>query len=102
MNGGRHLYVLQMAVTGAIKVGRSSDVERRRAEIQTGCPYQVKTLLILEDQGHRERQIHKLLHLHRTRRYAGEWFAEEGLPSLPDMIYEQLDLDQADWWRAAS
>jgi hypothetical protein len=24
----------------------------------------------------------------------GEWFSEEGLPSLPDWIYEQIDLEQ--------
>jgi hypothetical protein len=102
MIGGRHLYVMQMAVTGAVKIGRSSDVERRRSEIQTGCPYKVRTILVLENQGHRERALHKRLRPFRTRRYSGEWFSEESLPSLPDPIYELLDLETADWWRAAS
>ena len=101
MRGGEHLYIIQMDMTGVIKIGRSSDVKRRQAEIQTSCPYQVRTILILENQGHLEHQLHKRLRRFRTRRYAGEWFSEEGLSSLPDPFYELIDLDQADWWQAA-
>ena len=69
MTGGRHLYVMQMDVTGAIKIGRSSNVDRRLGEIQTSCPYQVRVILVLENQGYRERKMHERLRKYRTRRY---------------------------------
>ena len=97
---GAHLYIMQMDRTGAIKIGRSSNIKRRLGEIQTGCPYTVNAILVLEGHGRLEARLHKRLEPFRTRRYSGEWFEEEGLASLPDWIYEQLDLDNADWWVA--
>jgi len=95
---GRHLYLMQMDRTGAFKVGRSSNVARRRGEVQTGCPYEVRVILIVEGKGHLEPKLHERLAAFRTRQYSGEWFHEEGLASLPDWIYEQLDLERSDWW----
>lgn len=101
MRGGNHLYVIQMAETGAIKVGRSCDVVRRMREIQTGCPHPIRLVLEATNQGHRERAVHARLRRYRTRRYSGEWFREEALGELPDDIYEQIPLavlDDPDWW----
>ncbi len=96
--GGQHLYIIQMDRTGVVKIGRSSDVDRRIGELQTSCPYELRIVLILEDQGHREREFHRRLRRFSTRRFKGEWFEEDGLSLLPDTIYEQFDLDQLTWW----
>lgn len=102
MRGGEHLYVIQMAVTGAFKVGRTSNPERRLMELQTGAPHKLRIILVAEDQGFREKKVHKSLRRYRTRRYSGEWFREEGLGELPDDIYECISveaLEDIDWWR---
>lgn len=104
MRGGEHLYVLQMGRTGAIKVGRSGDPQRRLSEIQTGAPYEVRLLVVVENQGERERRIHRDLRRFRLRGQKGEWFSESALGSLPDDIYEQipekvLAMMNSDWWR---
>jgi hypothetical protein len=106
MKGGQHLYVMQMGRTGAIKVGRSSNVDRRLTEIQTGCPYQVKVIIVAEDQGHREAAVHRNLKVFRLRGHKGEWFSEMALGSLPDDIYdlmsvEMVEMVNGDWWKAS-
>lgn len=102
MSGGEHLYVMQMGRTGAVKVGRSSDVERRKGEIQTGAPYEVRVLLVAEGQGWREANIHRRLRRFRLRNQKGEWFSEMALGSLPDDIYDCISpelLEDCDWWK---
>ena len=102
MNGGLHLYIIQSAVTGAFKVGRSSDPDRRLRDLQTGSPHRLKIILVVKEEGWRERFIHHRLNRFRSQgpNY-GEWFLEPGLSSLPPDIYEQLDLDEVNtWWEA--
>jgi hypothetical protein len=101
MRGGQHLYLFQMAVTGDFKVGRSSDVDKRLGQVQTGCPHKLRILLVGENLGHRERQIHQALSGYRCRHGKGEWFREPGLGSLPTEIYELIPearLEDGDWW----
>ncbi len=102
MRGGAHLYIVQSAVTGAFKVGRSSNPERRLKELQTGSPYKLKIILVLENQGHRERRLHNRLMGYRSQgTYQGEWFIEPGLASLPDDVYEKFDLEDVNtWWES--
>lgn len=102
---GTHLYVAQMAGTGAIKVGRSCDPERRRVELQTGCPHTIKLIVVLEGAGHREKEVHAKLARHMTRSYSGEWFHENAWGEMPAWIYdrlspEMLELINSDWWRS--
>lgn len=88
-----------MARTGAVKIGRSSDPERRLKELQTSCPHELRIILVLNDQGHLEKSLHKALHEYRTIRGNQEWFREAGLPSLPPWIYDLFDLDMINtWW----
>jgi len=103
MKGGTHLYILQMDRTGAIKVGRSDDVERRLKQLQTSCPYSLITLLVAPLQGHRERDVHHRMHSYRTASFHGEWFRESALAELPEDLYELLDIEfvNSDWWRKA-
>lgn len=100
MKGGTHLYVIQSKVTGAFKVGRSSDVPRRLKQLQTGSPYELRIILVIENQGHREREIHRRLHGYESQGAdGGEWFIEPGLPSLGDDLYELLDPCVFEgWW----
>ena len=91
------LYVMQMAVTGDIKVGRSSDPERRLRQLQTGCPHPLKIILTVPDAGHLEKSIHRLMDYRQIRRN-GEWFSAEALNELPPDIYGLLNLEERDWW----
>ncbi len=103
MKNGQHLYILQMDKTGAFKIGRSKNPRARLKQLQTGCPHTIKLILIIQNQGHREKHIHQQLYRYRTRMYAGEWFYERGWGDLPDWLYEQIPEDMlefvnSDWW----
>lgn len=101
---GQHLYIMQMAKTGAFKIGRSNNPHKRLGQLQTGCPYTIRLILVLPNQGHREKEIHKGMMAYKTRVYRGEWFREEGWGSLPEWVYEQIPLDvleavNLEWWK---
>jgi len=100
MRGGLHLYILQSHCTGAFKVGRSSNPERRLRDLQVGSPYKLRLILVVESQGWRERDVHRALAgFHSQGTHRGEWFIEPGLGSLPDDLYAQLDLEMVNtWW----
>ena len=89
----KDLYIIHMKGSGKFKVGRSKHPEIRLKQLQTGCPFDLELTLILENQGHLEKDIHRILKPYQARYMKGEWFDEEGLASLPDWIYEQIDLD---------
>jgi len=102
MRGGTHLYVIQMAVTGDFKVGRSADVTRRLGELQTACPQRLRVLLVAQDKGDEERRVHRALERFSVRYGGAEWFQEAGFGAIPDDIYELFSeavLDDSDWWR---
>jgi len=94
----KDLYIIQSEVTGAIKVGISKNVERRVAQMQTGSPYKLKVILVLENKSDWEKVIHDKLRRYKTTNKNKEWFSYECLAELPDWIYEQLDLEVVDYW----
>ena len=101
---GASLYIMQMGGTGAFKIGRSGDPKRRRVELQTGCPHSIRIILVVEDQGWKEKSIHRQMKRHKTRSYSGEWFHEAGWGDLPDWLVELisveiLDMVNSDWWK---
>jgi len=99
MRGGAHLYLIQSHTTGAFKIGRSSDVDRRLIELQVGSPFKLRIILVLRTQGTREKQLHRQLEKFLSQgTYKGEWFIEPALASLPDDIYDMLDLEDGNWW----
>lgn len=104
MRGGAHLYVIQSHTTGAFKVGRSSDPERRLRDLQVGSPFELRIILVVENAGWRERRVHHALRGYRSQgTYKGEWFIEPGLGSLPDDLYDLLDLEVVNsWWETAA
>lgn len=104
MTRGQHLYVMQMGKTGAIKVGRSSNVETRKRQLQTGCPYEIRILLVAENQGHREKFLHREMRQFRLRGQRGEWFSEFAIGSIPVDLYDLMSEDtiemvNGDWWK---
>jgi hypothetical protein len=102
--GGQHLYIIQSHTTGAFKVGRSSDPERRLRDLQVGSPFKLRLILVVRDQGKRERSVHRCLAgFHSQGTYEGEWFIEPGMASLPDDLYEMLDLEMVStWWETSA
>ena len=93
-----HLYIIQTDKTGAIKIGRSKNPSRRIKQLQTGSPYKLKLLLILENQGNLEKELHKKLKPFKQS-CKGEWFSFDCTGSLPDWISEKIDWDIANiWW----
>lgn len=101
MRGGNNLYVIQMAVTGDVKIGRTSDIARRMGEIQTGCPHPLRLILHAPGLGPREKGLHRLLRRYQCRQGHGEWFSEDCLGELPTNIYEMIPitiLEDIDWW----
>lgn len=102
MRGGTNLYIIQMAVTGDFKVGRSKDASKRLSQLQVGCPHRLKLLLEAKGLGHMERRVHQALMPFRTRYGSGEWFREEGMGSIPIDIWQLVPvavLEDPDWWR---
>lgn len=100
---GRHLYIIQSRVTGAIKIGRSDDPERRLRQLQTGCPYALKIILVVDGGGNSERRVHQAMSRHRTRHtVGGEWFAEAGLGDVPVDVWNHAlswYQEDPDWWK---
>lgn len=100
---GQHLYIIQSKRTGALKIGRSDDPDRRLRQLQTGCPYTLKVILVMPDGGRLEGGVHKTMQRHRTRHTAGgEWFAESGLGDVPINVWAHAQpwyLDDPDWWK---
>lgn len=99
---GAHLYIIQSAVTGAVKVGRSGNPERRLGEIQVGSPHRLKLILVAPEAGHRERAVHRSMERYRTRWADGEWFEERGLGEVPSDLWELAMpwyMADPDWWK---
>lgn len=94
---GRDLYIIQMAVTGDVKIGRSKHPLKRLRQLQTGCPHKLKLILVAKDMGWYETILHRRVAF-ASIRSNGEWFEEKALAELPNNLYEMLDLHQQDWW----
>lgn len=68
-----HVYFIQRGTDGPIKIGASSNVVRRLAEIQIGAPEEMHLVGIWLFGGtSSERGLHRL---HAADRLGGEWFA---------------------------
>ena len=100
---GKHLYIIQSKVTGAFKVGKSDDPERRLRQLQTGCPYLLRIILIMEESGNLEPRVHQYLKTYKTRfSSGGEWFSESGLGEIPVQVWEHARawyMEDPDWWK---
>ena len=96
-----HLYIIQSDKTGDIKIGRSKNPKQRLKQLQTGSPHKLKLLLIVENRGDLEKNLHQRLRQYRNRRN-GEWFDFDCTGMLPDWLSEMIDWDIANvWWEAS-
>lgn len=74
------LYILQNGNTNQYKIGRTNDLNRRLAELQTGCPGELKIIKLwqhynLEQVKKYERVLHNFFTKCGCRiRANGEWF----------------------------
>ena len=44
-----HLYIIQSSNKGNFKIGRSKNPSKRLKQLQTGSPYKLKLVLVLEN-----------------------------------------------------
>lgn len=94
-----HLYIIQSSNSGSFKIGRSKDPKKRLKQLQTGSPFKLRLILVLENMGHCEKMLHKEITRGKKKKCKGEWFEFELSSYIPDSIYEQLDLDTFNtWW----
>lgn len=70
--GDSYVYFLQAKSLGHIKIGTTTNMQRRFSEIKTGCPDELVLLGITKGDANIERQIHEKFADSRVR---GEWFA---------------------------
>ena len=68
---GTHLYILELADAGLLKVGRSMDVQRRLSELRRGNPWgDIRLIAVFDGAGHCEPWVLRALCKHERR---GEW-----------------------------
>lgn len=88
------LYLIQIKAEGQIKIGRSTNPKKRLKDLQSGSPYELRLLIVLEGQGWREKILHSLL---KEWVCFGEWFSCDCLDALPQDISERLPADVSEW-----
>ena len=90
------LYIIQSDVTGMIKIGRSSNPQKRLKQLQTGNPNCLKLIASFKGEGWKEKLIHEELKRWRKK---GEWFSYDCVGSIPVFLYEQVPFGSFDdWW----
>lgn len=84
------IYFIQAGKNGPIKIGHTeSDIASRMAQLQTGCPYELKLLWTIHGNQEKEAEIHSDFEEERIR---GEWFH----PS--EMLLEYIEIDATNQW----
>jgi hypothetical protein len=69
------LYIFSNSLLpGILKIGRSKDVERRRAEMQRSQPFHINTVATFPGKGHLEGIIHTTLQANLVDGPGREWF----------------------------
>lgn len=80
MKPSRIYFIQCQAPTGPIKIGHARDVERRRSNLQMGCPYQLTILASypVHDAPAAEMRLQEVWHHLHLR---GEWYRSD-----PDLL----------------
>jgi len=79
------IYFIQQGNGGSIKIGISSNIEKRLASLQTGSPYKLKVLLTIKGSEKLEKEIHSKFAEYRL---SGEWF--KPVKQITDYINQKL------------
>ena len=82
-----YVYIIGNLDENICKIGFSENPNRRLPEIQTGCPHQLKIILLFEAEKYTETLLH---HKYSKYRMVGEWFKIEG--KLKDSIEKHIEL----------
>jgi hypothetical protein len=65
-----YTYFILCQECGYIKIGKTTNIEKRLDALQTGNPFKLKIVLIIK--GDKEKELHKLFNQYRVD--GGEWF----------------------------
>ena len=87
-----HLYIIQSSNNGCFKIGRSKHPLKRLKQLQTGSPFKLRLILILENEGKQEKSLHKRFPKNEINCKC-EWFDFDLIGYLPDDITELLNLE---------
>jgi hypothetical protein len=69
------LYIFSNSLLpGILKIGRSKDVERRRAEMQRSQPFHINTVATFPGKGHLEASVHATFQANLVDGPGREWF----------------------------
>ena len=66
-----YVYALQAVVSGLVKVGITTDIKKRKRDLQNGCGQSLNLLMLVEGTTELEKSIHSAFKDHRLE---GEWF----------------------------
>jgi len=84
------IYFIQAGKNGPIKIGQTNNgIEERIAQLQTGCPYELRLLWCYNGDGYTEQVVHDLFKHERIR---GEWFRPS--PSILEFIRDEMANEQ--------
>lgn len=98
MKKSHHLYICAAmfpdGTYGPVKIGISRDAHKRRSQIQTGCPYEVALIHVLEMPSFEcAKEVERNLHLDFvSRRTKGEWFQISPAQALKGCFYGTLGM----------
>lgn len=79
-----YVYVLHAQGTPRVKLGVAYDVEKRRKDLQTGCPYPLVLLAAFPCPRHAERKLHRHFAAYRK---SGEYFELPAFSAKPIMDF---------------
>lgn len=69
------VYFIEAPEADAIKVGRTTQLDKRFSTLQMSCPFELKLLGTAPGDGEHEQRVH---HLFRKEHMRGEWFRNGG------------------------
>ncbi len=92
----KHLYFIQDQSSKDIKIGRTSNINRRLKEIKTGSNRTYTLLYAFNNLGHLEKDMHYALSKYRIQY---EWFSEDCLEKALSFLEEYgIEDDKFDCW----
>lgn len=84
---------------GLVKIGLTTDLERRKGQLESGQPYALETIAAIEVPGKYTRDVEKFLHdaLHEVRHDKGEWFrlSRERVASIFEKVSNLINVGHA-------
>ncbi len=86
---GKRIYFAYCRPLHLVKIGTARDVNGRLRQLQTGCPYEIELIALLDGGTSKEFELHQRFNHLRT---SGEWFAVAD--ELRDLIVALQETDK--------